>query len=112
MSENEFDRIVESAIESVPESLRAYVDETEIIVTDYPGPEAPEPDVLGLYVGVPRTEHDDGGPELPGAIYIYKRSHELEFLSDEELREEVRKTVIHEIAHHFGLDEHEMGDYA
>jgi predicted Zn-dependent protease with MMP-like domain len=110
---DEFEHLVADAAASIPAALQPYLDQVSIRVADYPTPgRAPAPDILGLYDGLPRTErgHDDRGHL--DTVHIFQRNHETLGLTLEELREEVRKTVIHEIAHHFGLGEEDMGEYA
>ena len=68
--------------------------------------------LLGLYEGVPLTERHDYVGVLPDRITIFQRSIEMICESEEEMVEEVRVTVIHEVAHHFGIDDtrlHELG---
>lgn len=90
----------------------------EIIVEDRPGPETGdlEPngpngneDLLGLYLGVPLTERGEGYfGVLPDRIILYRRNIEAEATSRSDLTEIVRRTVIHEIAHHFGIDDERL----
>ena len=112
LSEGEFDALVGEALRSIPEYFQPYLRQTTIVVQDYPAPEEDDPFLLGLYVGVPRTDRFAGDDDPRDQIFIYKRNHEISTPSPGELEEEVRRTVIHEIAHHFGLDEDEMGTYA
>lgn len=108
----EFDAIVTEALDAIPPRFRPYLDQVAIVVEDYPSTPLDDPFLLGLYDGVPRTERSFEGADPLERIFVYKRNHELQFPTREELRDEVQKTVVHEIAHHFGLLEHEMGDYA
>lgn len=111
MSREEFEQCVDDALDSIPEDLIALIDNCVVLVED----EAPddEPDLLGLYDGIPITERDSGyAGVLPDRIFIY-RGNLLEMCSDrEELIDEIHITVVHEIAHHFGIDDerlHELG---
>ena len=61
--------------------------------------------LMGLYEGVPLTERDEYGMVLPDKITLFQSSVETVCSSDEEIVEEVRETVIHEVAHHFGIDD-------
>jgi predicted Zn-dependent protease with MMP-like domain len=108
----EFQNLVDGALRSIPERFRVVLDQVQIVVRDYPGSEAADPFLLGLYSGVPRTERDHDIADHLDTVFIYKRSHELDFTTREELADQVRRTVIHEIGHHFGLDEDDMGEYA
>ncbi|HEX2504774.1 MAG TPA: metallopeptidase family protein [Gaiellaceae bacterium] len=107
-----FEEHVQRAVESLPDELRGAMSNVAIVVEDE-NPE--EPDLYGLYTGVPLP---DRGSEsyagvLPDKIEIYRIPLEEEFGGDPEvLEEEIRITVLHEIAHHFGIDEdrlHELG---
>jgi len=111
MSDERFDELVSLALDTIPAELSAQVDNLVVLVEQHP-PEA-EPGLLGLYEGVPLTERDRGYAGLmPDRITIF-RSSLLEMCEDEEeIVEEVRITVVHEIAHHFGIDDdrlHELG---
>ena len=112
MSRKEFEDLVAKALDSIPSRFEPYLRQVAVTVEDYPSPDDPGPFLLGLYDGVPRTErtHDEEGHL--DRVFIYKRNHELLNLPREEVLEEVRKTVIHEIAHHCGLGEEDMGEYA
>ena len=74
---------------------------------------APAGGLLGLYEGIPLTHRDDyGGMVMPDRITLFRRSILAECDSREEVVEEVRTTVVHEVAHHFGIDDdrlHELG---
>ncbi len=80
------------------------------IVIEEENPE--DPDVFGVYLGVPLTERDSGyAGALPDKIAIYRLPLEQEFGGDPELLEdEIRITVVHEIAHHFGIDEDRLAE--
>jgi predicted Zn-dependent protease with MMP-like domain len=110
VSPDRFEELVGDALDRIPEGLACAMDNVVILVED----EHPEePDLLGLYEGVALTErsHDYGGV-LPDRITLY-REPILDMCADEdEVRHEVAVTVVHEIAHHFGIDEdtlHELG---
>jgi len=95
---------VERAVDSLPPELRKAMSNVEIVVEDQ-NPE--DPDLYGLYLGIPLTERDTGyAGALPDKIAIYRRPLVEEFGDDPEvLQDEIRITVLHEIAHHFGVDE-------
>ena len=103
-----FEDHVRAALESLPADLRAAMSNVEIVVED----ENPEdPDVFGLYLGIPLPERHDYAGVLPDKIAIYRVPLEEEFGDDPEvLVEEIRITVIHELAHHFGLDEDRLAE--
>jgi predicted Zn-dependent protease with MMP-like domain len=98
-----FDEHVEEALASLPGDLRAAMSNVEIVVED----ENPDdPDLYGLYFGIPLTERGDYAGVLPDKIAIYRLPLEGEFGDDPAvLQQEIRVTVLHEIAHHFGIDE-------
>ena len=103
-----FDEHVERALSSLPADLRAAMSNVEIVVED----ENPEdPDLFGLYFGVPLTERGDYAGVLPDKIAIYRLPLEDEFGDDPVvLQDEIRITVLHEIAHHFGIDEDRLDE--
>jgi predicted Zn-dependent protease with MMP-like domain len=100
----DFELHVSRALESLPDDLRAAMSNVEIVVVDE---NAEDPDLLGLYVGIPLTERDSGyAGVLPDKIEIYRLPLEEEFGDDPAvLEEEIRITVLHELAHHFGIDD-------
>ena len=106
-----FEALVNQALDAIPDELTALIHNVVVLVED----EAPadDPDLLGLYDGVALTErYGDYGMVLPDRILIYRRPLLEMCDSEAELEEEVRITVVHEIAHHFGIDDdrlHELG---
>jgi len=107
-----FDALVDRALDQIPDELAALVHNVVVLVEDEP-PEGEPDDLLGLYEGVALTERWGTPPlELPDRILVF-RGPLLDLCdSEEELVEEVRITVVHEIAHHFGIDDdrlHELG---
>ena len=110
MSPQRFDELVSDALDLIPRELAGAIDNVVVLVEDR---DPDEPDLLGLYHGVALTERDSWyAGSLPDTITIY-RDALLEVCEDEaEVVEEVAITVIHEIAHHFGIDDdrlHELG---
>ena len=102
-----FDEHVERALASLPADLRAAMSNVEIVVED----ENPDdPDLFGLYFGIPLTERHDYSGVLPDKIAIYRLPLEEEFPDPEELEEEIRITVLHELAHFFGIDEDRLDE--
>ena len=105
----DFEEHVRRALESLPDELRRAMANVEIVVED----ENPEdPDLLGLYTGIPLTERDSAyGGVLPDKIAIYRLPLEEEFGDDPAvLEEEIRITVLHELAHHFGIDDDRLDE--
>ncbi|MDQ0870641.1 putative Zn-dependent protease with MMP-like domain [Arthrobacter sp. V1I9] len=117
MSANEFEAAVQDALNSIPDKLARAMDNVAVFIEDdYVPPAGEDPDtvLLGLYEGVPLTERDswwDAG-SLPDRITIF-RGPILDICSSrEDVIHEVAVTVVHEIAHHFGIDDdrlHELG---
>jgi len=110
MSPQRFDELVSDALDLIPPELAAAVDNVVVLVEDR---SHEEPDLLGLYQGVALTERDSWyAGSLPDTITIYREAL-LDVCEDEdEVVDEVAITVIHEIAHHFGIDDdrlHELG---
>jgi predicted Zn-dependent protease with MMP-like domain len=105
-----FEDHVRAALDSLPADLRGAMSNVEIVVED----EHPEdPDLYGLYLGIPLTERgvESYAGVLPDKIAIYRIPLEEEFGSDPELlEEEIRVTVVHEIAHHFGIGEDRISE--
>jgi predicted Zn-dependent protease with MMP-like domain len=104
----DFEEHVRAALDSLPPDLRAAMSNVEIVVED----ENPEdPDLFGLYLGIPLPERHDYAGVLPDKIAVYRLPLEEEFGDDPEvLVEEIRITVIHELAHHFGIDEDRLAE--
>nr|WP_018653770.1 metallopeptidase family protein [Actinomadura flavalba] len=109
ISREAFEDLVGEALDSIPPELTEHMRNVVIVVED----EAPEPGLLGLYQGVPLTERGDWyAGVLPDHISIYRREIARICETPEDVVEEVRITVVHEIAHHFGIDDarlHELG---
>jgi predicted Zn-dependent protease with MMP-like domain len=115
-TQEDFYKLVERALEELPSDLSELLDNVAIVVEDWPEystPLAPEEDVdiiYGLYEGVPLTERGAGYHGfLPDKITLFRGPLERDF-PREELEEQVRITVVHEIAHHFGFDENRLED--
>ncbi len=109
MGPEEFDELVGRALDDIPDELAELVDNVAVLVED--DPPADEPDLLGLYEGVALTEQGaDFSGFLPARILVFR--HPLLAMCDsvEELEEEVRITVVHEVAHHFGIDDDRLHD--
>ena len=122
MSDAEFEAAVADGLDMIPEELATQMDNVVVLVADEPNPEqlSPQdydanglPTLLGLYDGVPLTERDDSwSMVLPDRIHIFKGPLQRWCTTREELVEEIAITVIHEIAHHFGVNDtrlHELG---
>ncbi|PKW25610.1 metallopeptidase family protein [Phycicoccus duodecadis] len=107
-----FDAIVGDALDDVPAELLGMLDNVVFLVEDEPP--ADDPDLLGVYDGIPLTERDDGwaAGALPDRIVLFRGPLTRMCADVEELTDEIAVTVVHEIAHHVGIDDaalHELG---
>lgn len=115
LSEDDFDAAVAQALEGIPADIRAKMDNVAIFIADdyVPGPDQhPDTVLLGLYEGTPLTERDSwwGSGSLPDRITIYRQPI-LDICSTrEQVIREVTITVVHEIAHHFGISDARLHD--
>ncbi|AXB45915.1 metallopeptidase family protein [Amycolatopsis albispora] len=105
-----FEELVAEALDEVPPQFAAAMDNVVVLVEEY---NEEEPGILGLYHGIALTERNsDYGGVLPDRISIYRQPLLAMCSSEAEVVEEVLVTVVHEIAHHFGIDDarlHELG---
>ena len=109
MDRDRFDALVDQALDGIPDELASLVRNVVVLVEDEP-PED-EPDLLGLYEGVALTERwGDPMMELPDRIFVFRGPLLDMCESEEELVEEVRITVVHEVAHHFGIYDARLHD--
>lgn len=100
-----FERLVADALDALPEALGRLMENVAVVVED----RHPTDDLLGLYEGVPLTERDDyGGLVMPDIITLYRLSLCAIAADESELVEEVTVTVVHEVAHHFGIDDDKL----
>jgi len=109
LSDLTFEDHVRSALESLPAELRDAMSNVEIVVEDE---NREDPDLYGLYLGVPLVDRGESyAGVLPDKIAVYRIPLEEEFGDDPEvLEQEIRITVVHEIAHHFGIDEDRLAE--
>lgn len=110
VSRRRFESLVSDALDEVPPELTTLMDNVVVLVEER---DERDPTLLGLYVGVALTErgHDYGGL-LPDRITIYRQAILDICRTEADVVEEVAVTVVHEIAHHFGIDDarlHELG---
>jgi len=102
-----FEDHVRAALDELPPDLASALTNVAVVVED----ENPEdPDLFGLYHGVPLPERGDMAGLPPDTISIYRIPLEDSFPDPKELREEIRVTMLHELAHHFGLDEDRLAE--
>ena len=118
VSKKEFESLVQSAISDLPHPFADFLEEVPIEIHTRPSRkllrelEMDDDELLmGLYRGVDRTHRsvEDSG-RMPDVIYIFQEDHELVCENRAHLVEEVRKTVLHEIGHHFGMSEEDLDE--
>jgi predicted Zn-dependent protease with MMP-like domain len=118
LSRRRFEALVADALRGIPPDLARGLENIEVIVGDWPTPEqlaeadlGPEDVLFGLYQGTPLPARSPMLPyTLPDVITIFQGPLEEACETEEEIREEIRRTVIHEIAHYFGIDEARLAE--
>ncbi len=117
MQRSRFRRLVQQALEEIPDALYERMENVVILVRNQPTAEeresvglGPRQTLLGLYVGRPLTSRGWYGETLPDRIMIYQQPIESICRSEEEVVEQVRETVLHEVAHHFGIDDDRLDE--
>ena len=114
LSEEEFAEVVSQVIDDLPAEFRSKLDNVEVVIEDFPPPDIrrhfpPNRLILGLYQGVPHKKRTVGyGLVLPDKISLYKRNIELMASSREDIYARIRKTLLHEIGHHFSLSDNDL----
>lgn len=107
MPVDQFEELVGDALDGIPEPLGATMENVAVVVDDTspPGP------LLGLYQGIPLTKRGNHySVAVPDRITIYMATICHACSTEHEVVELVRRTVIHEVAHHFGIDDHRLGE--
>ena len=113
-----FETLVAQALDSLPDEIQGWLDNVAVVVAQRPTPEqlaqaglGPGNLLLGLYTGVPKTSRGfTYGEIVPDKIVIFQRPIEQVCRTPAQVRAQVRQTVLHEIGHHFGLDEAQLRD--
>jgi predicted Zn-dependent protease with MMP-like domain len=112
-----FERLVEHALDGIPSPFRELLAEVAIVIDDEPTPDQleeneldPDDTLYGLYEGIPRTEYGADWVAAPNRITLFRLPLEEDFPDPADLAEEVRITVIHELAHHLGIDDDRLGE--
>ena len=106
MRRHEFELEVDKVIEGLPQWVLDEIDNLVVVVEDVPPSELGE--VLGIYEGTSLAERGDYSGALPDRIVIFYRPHMELGLDTSELRAEIRKTVLHELGHHLGIDDRRL----
>lgn len=113
MNHAEFESVIREAIAALPEWVHDALENIEVLVLDEPDEEL-DPDgegLLGLYTGLPLPERGaDYAGELPDVIYIFRLPHLALKLPPDELHAEIVTTLMHEIAHYFGIDDDHLDE--
>src|SRR3989449_10484163 len=118
ISQRKFEALVERALGTIPAEIRRRMDNVEILVDAWPDEAhygtvglGPGETLFGLYEGVPLIERGIvADPLLPDKITIFQGPLEDACETDDEMAEEIRKTVVHEVAHHFGIDDARLAE--
>jgi predicted Zn-dependent protease with MMP-like domain len=112
-----FERLVDRALASIPSPFRESLAEVAIVIDDWPSDDQlvendldPEDVLYGLYEGVPRTEWAADSAVVANRITLFRIPLEEDFPDPRDLADEVRVTVIHELAHHLGIDDDRLDE--
>jgi predicted Zn-dependent protease with MMP-like domain len=112
-----FEDLVDEAVAAIPMPFAAALDEVAIVIEDEPTPDqlatndlGPDDVLYGLYEGVPRTEWGADWVSVPNRISLFRLPLEADFADPDDLADEVWLTVVHELAHHLGIDEDRLHD--
>lgn len=103
MKLHEFEQVVDRVLEQLPQWVVDKIDNLAVVVEEHPSEELG--DVLGVYEGVALSERGEYFGVMPDTIVVFRRPHLELGLERDELEAEIRKTVLHEIAHHLGIDD-------
>jgi predicted Zn-dependent protease with MMP-like domain len=117
MKREDFVNIAEETLDSLPEEFRSRIQNVAILVEDFPPNQSPPKRgrhrrlLLGIFHGVPATKRSIFNlPTGPDHIVLYQKNIEAVCSSEAQVREQIRRTVIHELGHYFGLDEEQLKD--
>lgn len=113
ISMSRFRELVAAALNDLPPEFRHQMENVEVVVEHLPSRELERAFgglLLGLYRGVPLTRRSVVGSQLPDLISLYKDNIEEVCVTEEEIRDQVYRTVVHEVGHHFGLSEEQLRD--
>ena len=112
MNRAKFEKLVDEAIQELPEEFKEKLENVAVIVEDDPSEEIlermdvpPDGTLFGLYEGTPLTERGALSPLYPDRIWIFQKPIEEHCRTDDEIRKEIKTTIVHEVGHFFGLDD-------
>lgn len=121
MDREAFEQLIVATLDALPEEFARHLDSVTILLEDEPTAQqrheldlADDETVYGYYEGVPLTEQTSDDYGFPATIILFQQPLERDFPDPDELRKEVRTTVLHELAHHFGISDErllELGAY-
>ena len=110
-----FEALVAVALDAIPEPFASALGEVAVVIADDPTPDqrrendiGPDETLYGLYEGVPRTEWGADWVEVPNRITLFRLPLEADFADPDDLADEVWVTVVHELAHHLGIDDERL----
>ena len=117
MNRREFEKMALEVMDELPDVVLSWLDNVGIVVEDWPTKQqlkemgiADRRDLLGLYLGTPLVERENGFPGLPDQIVLFQGPIEAAGVSRDGVRDEIRATILHEVAHHFGMGEDKLED--
>ena len=117
MNREDFVKVAEQALESLPEEFRSRIQNVAILVEDYPPNQSPRRPgqqrrlLLGIFHGVPATKKSFFDvPTGPAHIVLYQKNIEAVCSSEAEVRHQIRQTLMHELGHYFGMTEEQLRD--
>src|SRR5262245_6586145 len=117
MQRKHFETLVDQVIRELPSEFRDKLQNVEVIIEDWPSRELldrmdidEEDGLFGLYEGVPLTERGFDAPLYPDRIWIFQKSIEEACETDAEIKQEIRVTLLHEVAHFFGIDDEHLDE--
>ena len=119
VTKEKFAELAEAALADIPRAFKKRLENISIIVEDFPSREdargvgATRRNLLGLFAGAgyPHKSNFFGPLPMPDKVFLYQRNIERQCSSEAELAEEIRKTLVHELGHYFGLSEEELHQY-
>jgi predicted Zn-dependent protease with MMP-like domain len=116
-SPGEFEKLVAEGLKLVPDEFRPFLDNVRVVIEDEPSTELlaklgvpPDRTLFGLYTGTPLTKRSIEYSGFPDCITIFRRPILERFDNPVEISREVARTVLHEVAHHFGIDEDRLAE--
>lgn len=118
LSRSDFEKVVEEALESLPDEIAAMLDNVTVFVEQWPSREqlrenglTDKHELFGLYEGIPLTARDSSyGMVQPDRIFIFQGPIEAVCANKDELLDEIQHTVVHELAHHFGISDERLDE--